>query len=201
MKLYKFLIHGAPAGAPGCAHGRQLHRTNTNFLLPPLTVDRKLCEAAPLQIAILRLPGVPSRAQLASELLSNLHHAAKAQHECMQYSSRSLVQCAMNRWTSTLRMKVESATTRPGFRSAAKPPSRERSESCLVCALRKIRTCLWVSPFRVEFRLSALSDRWAQTAIATETIEKRQKQLMGALLRDYASEEWERSAEHNSKRS
>ena len=55
-----------------------------------------------------------------------------------QYSSRSLVHCAMlNRWTSILRLTVESATTRPGFRSAAKLLSRERSESCLVCALRK----------------------------------------------------------------
>ena len=80
-----------------------------------------------------------------------------------QYSSRSLVQCAMmNRWTSTLRLTVESATPRPGFRSAAKLLSRERSESCLVCALRKVRTCLWISPFRVQFRRSALSDRRAQ---------------------------------------
>ena len=59
---------------PGCAHGRRLHRTNTNFLLPSLTVDRKLCEAAALQIAILWLPWVPSRAQLAKQLLSNFYH-------------------------------------------------------------------------------------------------------------------------------
>ena len=117
-----------------------------------------------------------------------------------QYSSRSLVQCAMmNRWTSTLRLTVESATTRPGFRSAAKLLSRERSESCLVCALRKVRTCLRISPFRVQFRRSALSDRRPQTTMATETVEKRLEQLMGALLRDYASEEGERSAEHNLK--
>ena len=85
----------------------------------------------------------------------------------------------MNRWTSTLRLTVESATTRPGFRSAAKLLSRERSESCLVCALRKVRTCLWISPFRVQFRRSALSDRRAQTTMATETVERRLEQLMG----------------------
>ena len=97
-----------------------------------------------------------------------------------QYSSRSLVQCArLNRWTSTLRLTVESATTRPGFRSAAKLLSRERSESCLVCALRKIQTCLWVSPFRVQFRRPALSDRRARTTMATETVERRLEQLMG----------------------
>ena len=147
-----------PGRRAGCAHGWGLHRTNTSFLLPSLTVDRKLCEpAARLQIAILWLPWVPSRAQLANELLSNLHHATVEQHECS--TAVDLVQCAMlNRWTSTLRLTVESATTRPGFRSAAKLLSRERSESCLVCALRKIRTCLWVSPFRVEFRRSR---RWA----------------------------------------
>ena len=42
----------------------------------------------------------------------------------------------LNRWTSTLRLTVESATTRPGFRSAAKLLSRERSEElpCLCSA-------------------------------------------------------------------
>ena len=85
----------------------------------------------------------------------------------------------MNRWTSTLRLTVESATTRPGFRSAAKLLSRERSESCLVCALRKVRTCLWIFPFRVQFRRFALSDRRAQTTMATETVERRLEQLMG----------------------
>ena len=85
----------------------------------------------------------------------------------------------MNRWTLTLRLTVESATTRLGFRSAAKLLSRERSESCLVCALRKVRTCLWISPFRVQFRRSALSDRRAQTTMATETVERRLEQLMG----------------------
>ena len=85
----------------------------------------------------------------------------------------------MNRWTSTLRLTVESATTRPGFRSAAKLLSRERSESCLVCVLRKVRTCLWISPFRVQFRRSALSDRRAQTTMATETVERRLEQLVG----------------------
>ena len=44
-----------------------------------------------------------------------------------------------------------------------------------------------------------LSDRRAQTTMATETVERRLEQLMGALLRDYASEEGERSAEHNLK--
>ena len=34
---------------------------------------------------------------------------------------------------------------------------------------------------------------------ATEAVERRLEQLMGALLRDYASEEGERSAEHNLK--
>ena len=46
----------------------------------------------------------------------------------------------------------------------------------------------------MQFRRSALSDRREQTAMATETVERRLEQLMGALLRDYASEEGERSA-------
>ena len=74
-----------------------------------------------------------------------------------KYSSRSLVQCAMlNRWTSTLRLTVESATTRPGFRSAAKLFSRERSESCLICALRKIHACE-----SLRFACSSGDLRWA----------------------------------------
>ena len=54
-------------------------RTPTFFFLLSPSIESFV---APLKIAILWLPWVPSRAQLANELLSNLHHAARAQHEC-----------------------------------------------------------------------------------------------------------------------
>ena len=40
----------------------------------------------------------------------------------------------LNRWTSTLRLTVESATTRPGFRSAAKLLSRTLGELPCLCS-------------------------------------------------------------------
>ena len=40
----------------------------------------------------------------------------------------------LNRWTSTLRLTVESATTRPGFRSAAKLLSRTLGQLPCLCS-------------------------------------------------------------------
>ena len=85
--------------------------------------------------------------------------------------------------------KCDQTARRPLESSAAKRHSRERSKSCLVCAQCKSRTCLRVSPFRRQFRLS---DRRAQTTSVTEALE----QLLGTILRQNVSEEGERSTEH-----
>ena len=66
-------------------------------------------------------------------------HAAST-NAVQQSISRTV--CDVESMDFNIRLTVESATTRPGFRSAAKLLLRERSESWLVCALRKIRACL-----------------------------------------------------------
>ena len=58
-------------------------------------------------------------------------HAARAAVQQSICRTVTALSALLNRWTSTLRLTVESATTRPGFRSAAKLLSRERSESVL----------------------------------------------------------------------
>ena len=58
-------------------------------------------------------------------------HAARAAVQQSICRTVTALSALLNRWTSTLRLTVESATTQPGFRSAAKLLLRERSESVL----------------------------------------------------------------------
>ena len=110
-------------------------RTPTFFFLLSPWIESFV---APLQIAILWLPWVPSRAQLANELLSNLHHAAaaRAQHECMRSTAVDLsysVRC----WIDGLQHYVWRSKVRPHDQDSAllQNSSRENARRAALSVL------------------------------------------------------------------
>ena len=108
-------------------------RTPTFFFLLSPSIESFV---APLQIAILWLPWVPSRAQLANELLSNLHHAARsrAQHECSTAVDLSYsVRC----WIDGLQHYVWRSKVRPHDQDSAllQNSSRENARRAALSVL------------------------------------------------------------------
>ena len=120
----------------------------------------------------------------------------------MQYSCRSRTVCDVESmdFNTTFDGRKCDHTTRIPL-CCKTPLERTLGELPCLCSAQNPNMLVSLSVSRGVQAIAALSDRRAQTAMATETIEKRLEQLMGALLRDYASEEGERSAEHNLKRS
>ena len=122
----------------------------------------------------------------------------------MQYSCRSRTVCDVESmdFNTTFDGRKGDHTTRIPH-CCKTPLERTLGELPCLCSAQNPNMLVSLSVSRGVQAIAALSDRRAQTAMATETIEKRlaSEQLMGALLRDYASEEGERSAEHNLKRS
>ena len=118
----------------------------------------------------------------------------------MQYSCRSRTVCDVEPmdFNTTFDGRKCDHTTRIPL-CCKTPLERTLGELPCLCSAQNPNMLVSLSVSRGVQVIAALSDRRAQTAMATETIEKRLEQLMGALLRDYASEEGERSAEHNLK--
>ena len=120
-----------PARPGALMAGVFIARTPTFFFLLSPWIESFV---APLQIAILWLPWVPSRAQLANELLSNLHHAARAQHECSTAVDLSYsVRC----WIDGLQHYVWRSKVRPHDQDSAllQNSSRENARRAALSVL------------------------------------------------------------------
>ena len=76
------------------------------------------------------------------------------------------------------------------------PLERTLRELPCLCSAQSPNMLVNLSVSRAVQAISAERSTSA-TTMAMETVERRLEQLMGAILRDYASEEGERSAEHN----